>query len=179
MSATATDAANGTAEQLHGLIETDADIVPGDSGGSLIDADGRVIGIITAGSISQGAGDTDTDGYAVPINQAMAIADDIRNGRASDTVHIGPDAFLGISSSGSGQGGVVVAEVVPGSAAEAAGITAGSTITRIDGRAVTSADALRSVIAGSQPGDSVSVSWVDASGRSRTADVTLGTGPVG
>ena len=52
-----------------------------------------------------------------------------------------------------GIGGVVVADVVPGSGAEAAGITAGSTITRIDGRAVTSADALRSVIAESKPGE--------------------------
>jgi S1-C subfamily serine protease len=178
-SITATDAANGTAEQLYGLIETDADIVPGDSGGSLVDADGKVVGIITAGSISQGAGDTDTDGYAVPINQAMAIADDIRAGRASDTVHIGATAFLGITAASAGAGGVTVAEVVPGSGAEAAGITPGSTITSIGGREVTSAAGLRAVIAEARPGDSLSVTWVDASGRSRTADVTLGTGPVG
>ncbi len=178
-SITATDAANGSADQLHGLIETDADIVPGDSGGSLIDADGTVVGIITAGSISQGAGDPDTDGYAVPINQAMDIASDIRAGRASDTVHIGADAFLGITASSAGAGGVTVAEVVPGSGAEAAGITPGSTITGIGGRDVTSAAGLRAVIAEARPGDSLSVTWVDASGGTRTADVTLGTGPVG
>jgi S1-C subfamily serine protease len=109
----------------------------------------------------------------------MAIADDIRAGRASDTVHIGATAFLGITAASAGAGGVTVAEVVPGSGAEAAGITPGSTITSIGGREVTSAAGLRAVIAEARPGDSLSVTWVDASGRSRTADVTLGTGPVG
>ena len=99
-SITATNSPNGTSERLNGLIETDADIQPGDSGGSLIDADGTVIGIITAGSVAPSRnGETDTDGYAVPINQAMQIAQDIRDGKASDTIHIGASAFLGMQVS--------------------------------------------------------------------------------
>jgi S1-C subfamily serine protease len=179
-SITATDSSNGTSERLSGLIETDADIQPGDSGGSLIDADGNVIGIITAGSVapSRGGG-TDTDGYAVPINQAMDIARDIMAGKASDTIHIGASAFLGVQVSGQGSGGVVLKGVVDGSAAEKAGLAAGDTITKVDGQRIRSANDLRSALAPHSPGDTVRVTWTDAGGSSRTADITLGEGPVG
>lgn len=179
-SITATDSANGTSERLNGLIETDADIQPGDSGGSLIDADGKVIGIITAGSVAPSRnGETDTDGYAVPINQAMQIAQDIRDGKASDTIHIGATAFLGVQVSGRGSGGVVLSGVVDGSAAEKAGLAAGDTITRVDGQRVSSPTDLKAALAPKRPGDTVSVTWTDASGSSQTSDITLGEGPVG
>jgi S1-C subfamily serine protease len=181
-SITAMDSENGTSEQLEGLIETDAQIQPGDSGGSLVSSDAKVIGIITAGSVSAsptGKQQT-TDGYAIPINEALAIAQDIRDGKASDTVHIGASAFLGIkvASAGSSTGGVTVSGVVSGSAAAKAGITAGSTITAIDGTKVTSNTALRAAIAPHHPGDTVSISWTTAAGKSRTAQVTFGNGPV-
>jgi S1-C subfamily serine protease len=179
-SITATDSSNGTSERLSGLIETDADIQPGDSGGSLIDADGTVIGIITAGSVAPSrSGGADTDGYAVPINQAMDIARDIMAGKASDTIHIGPSAFLGVQVSGSGTGGVVLKGVVDGSAAEKAGLAAGDTITKVDGQRIRSANDLRSALAPHSPGDTVSVTWTDASGETQTSDITLGDGPVG
>jgi S1-C subfamily serine protease len=181
-SITAMDSENGTSEQLEGLIETDAQIQPGDSGGSLVSSDAKVIGIITAGSVSAsptGKQQT-TDGYAIPVNEALAIAQDIRDGKASDTVHIGASAFLGIkvASATSGSGGVTVSGVVTGSAADKAGITAGSTITAIDGTTVTSNAALRAAIAPHHPGDTVSISWTTAAGKSHTAKVTFGTGPV-
>jgi S1-C subfamily serine protease len=178
-SITATNASNGTSEQLSGLIETDADIEPGDSGGALIDADGTVIGIITAGSVSPGrGGETDTDGYAVPINQAMQIARDIMAGNASSTIHIGASAFLGVQVSGDSGRGVVLSGVVDGSAAERAGLAAGDTITRVDGARISSANDLKQALAGKSPGDQVSVTWVDGSGSSTTSDITLGEGPV-
>ncbi|MDA8437172.1 MAG: trypsin-like peptidase domain-containing protein [Actinomycetales bacterium] len=182
-SITATDSENGTSEELHDLIETDANIQPGDSGGALASSDGKVIGIITAGSVGpsttrDGAVRT-TDGYAVPINQALAIAQDIRDGKASSTVHIGASAFLGIQVAGSPTGtGIVVSGVIAGSAAEKAGITAGSTITALDGSRVTTNAELRALIAPHHPGDTVSISWTTAAGKSRTADVTLGSGPI-
>jgi S1-C subfamily serine protease len=182
-SITAMDSENGTSEQLHGLIETDADIQPGDSGGALASSDGKVIGIITAGSVgpstTRDGSVRTTDGYAIPINDALAIAQDIRDGKASSTVHIGASAFLGIQVAGSSAGtGIVVSGVVAGSAAEKAGITAGSTITALDGSRVTTNAELRALIAPHHPGDTVSISWTTATGTSRTADVALGSGPV-
>jgi S1-C subfamily serine protease len=180
-SITATDAENGTAEELKGLIETDAAIAPGDSGGALVSNDGKVIGIITAGSQSNAGGRTrTTDGYAIPINDAMAIAQDIRDGKASSTVHIGASAFLGISvaSSGTTRVGVTIAKVVSGSAAEAAGLKAGDTITALDGATVTTNASLRAAISPHHPGDTASITWTDTSGKSHTHDVTFGSGPV-
>lgn len=180
---TAMDSENGTSEELRDLIETDASIQPGDSGGALASSDGKVIGVITAGSVgaspTRNGALTTTDGYAVPINQALAIAQDIRDGKASSTVHIGASAFLGIQVAGSPTGaGIVVSGVIAGSAAEKAGITAGSTITALDGSRVTTNPELRALIAPHHPGDTVSISWTTAAGKSRTADVTLGSGPV-
>lgn len=187
---TATDSSDGTSEHLTGLIETDAPIQPGDSGGSLISSDAKVIGIITAGSTSgsgpmvRGAGDTatSTDGYAIPINEARSIADQIIAGKASSTVHIGGSAFLGVQvadkTNGSSVRGVVVAGTVEGSAAAKAGLSAGDVITAVDGKSVTGGDALKAALAKHRAGDSITVGWTSQSGTSHSTKVTLGAGPV-
>jgi S1-C subfamily serine protease len=179
-SITAMDSENGTSEDLTGLIETDAAIQPGDSGGALVSTEGKVVGIITAGSTSGGRTTGATDGYAVPINQALKIAQDIRDGKASSTIHIGESAFLGIQVAGSAgsANGVRVSGTVAGSAAAKAGIKAGDRITALDGQAVTTNASLRALIAPHHPGDTVRIAWVDASGASRSADITFGSGPV-
>jgi S1-C subfamily serine protease len=179
-SITAMNSESGTSEDLTGLIETDANIRPGDSGGALVSEKGKVIGIVTAGSVTNGASSSSTDGYAVPINQALEIAQQIRDGRASSTVHIGESAFLGISVSSSGQAGngVRVAGTVAGSAAARAGIVAGDRITSLDGQKVTDNASLRAIIAPHHPGDTVSISWVTASGAKHSTSLTFGTGPV-
>jgi S1-C subfamily serine protease len=180
---TAMDSENGVSEQLSGLIETDAAIQPGDSGGALVSADGTVIGMVTAGSVSNTAGvSKTTDGYAIPINQALAIAQDIRDGKSTGTNHLGTSAFLGITVSGSTSNranGVTIAGVVDGSAAAGAGLSIGDRITALGGTSVTTNASLRELIAPHHPGDTVSVTWVDAGSKSHTADVTFGTGPVG
>ena len=104
----------GNAEQLHGLIQTNAGIQPGDSGGPLVNTAGEVVGMNTAASsnISTTAFGTQsqqpaTQAFAIPISHATAIADQIEAGRASSTVHIGTTAFLGVevsSSAGSTSG---------------------------------------------------------------------------
>ena len=184
-SITAMDAANGASEQLTNLIETDANIQPGDSGGALAKSD-KVIGIVTAGSTSNtGSGNGGTDGFAIPINDALAIANDIRAGHASSTIHIGASAFLGISvrassfTGTSGVDGVSVARVLPNSAAGKAGLVAGDVITEIGGATVTDNTSLRDLIAPHHPGDTVSITWTDVRGASHTHDVTFGSGPVG
>jgi S1-C subfamily serine protease len=179
-SITAMDSANSTSENLTGLIETDAAIQPGDSGGALVSADGKVVGIITAGSTTGGRTTSSTDGYAVPINQAMQIAQDIRDGKASSTIHIGESAFLGIQVAGSGgaTNGVRIAGTVAGSGAAKAGLKAGDRITALDGQAVTTNASLRALIAPHHPGDTVRISWVDSAGKTHSADATFGSGPV-
>jgi S1-C subfamily serine protease len=106
----ASDQADGTSEQLSGLIQTDADIQSGDSGGPLVNADGEVIGVVTAASASNGSsygagagiGAADTEGFAVPIATAQQIVDQIKSGTASSTVHIGETGFLGVQTTSSG-----------------------------------------------------------------------------
>lgn len=181
-------------ESLTGLIETNADIQAGDSGGPLYDSQGEVVGIDTAASASQNV----SDGYAIPIETALGIAHRIESGQASSTVTIGLPAFLGVevasdaSSSGySGLGGAslgynngqsatqgaVVGGVIDGTPAASAGLTAGDTITAVDGTAIASSSDLTSALAQCKPGDSVTITWVDSAGASHSASVTLTSGP--
>jgi S1-C subfamily serine protease len=95
---------NGDSERLTGLIETDANVQPGDSGGPLLDAADRVIGMTTAASTGNrgfaGFGDEGgNDGYAIPIAHALAIAKRIESGQGSSTVHVGGTAWLGVQVS--------------------------------------------------------------------------------
>ena len=179
------DPANGTAQRLTGLIKVDAAIRPGDSGGALASADGKVVGIVTAGEA--GSSDSDTGapkaGFAVPINQALAIEQQIVAGHSSATVHIGPTAFLGVQVrtgvSGGATPGALVVGVVPGTAADRAGIVPGDVITGVDGHVVASPDDLTAALGSYRPGDTVTVRWTDPFGTSQSATVRLGTGPVG
>ena len=111
-SITASDELSNVSEQLTGLIETNAPIQPGDSGGSLVNSYGQVIGMDTAaGSSDQTQGQsstaTATQAYAIPINEAVSIAQQIESGTTTADVHIGATAFLGleIGSSSTGSSG--------------------------------------------------------------------------
>jgi S1-C subfamily serine protease len=183
---TATDAMGGNAETLSNLIGTDADIQSGQSGGPLVDASGAVVGVDVAASSGVAYGSSDTSGYAIPIDDALAAARAIVAGQESVGVHVGGTAFLGVQlgsgwqyAAGSGASGVAVAAVVAGSAAEAAGLAAGDTITTVDGTAVSSSEELSAVIGGHDVGDRLLVTWIDAAGSAHRATVRLGAGPVG
>ena len=186
-------------ESLKSLIETDADVVPGDSGGPLLDAEGEVIGIDTAASSG-----TKIDGYAIPIERALTIVKTILSGDETTTVTIGAKAYLGVeiaadaassdASYGYGGGshdaygsdessyqsstGATVAGVVDQTPAADAGLVAGDTITAVAGDVVTSADDLTTALAGHEPGDTVNVTWTDSFETSHTATVTLGSSPL-
>ena len=96
-SITAQDEVSGSTEQLNGLFETNADIVPGYSGGALVNEAARVVGMVTAASEGYQfwAGETPA-GYAIPITAARSVAAQIIGGESSGTVHIGSTAFLGV-----------------------------------------------------------------------------------
>jgi S1-C subfamily serine protease len=168
-SITATDSSGQDAEQLTGLIEVAADVEAGDSGGPLYDAEGEVAGMSTAASSSGG------QAYAIPIDTALSIADQIIDGVDDETVHQGYPAFLGVSVLATG--GATVAEVVPGGPAETAGLAAGDVITAIGGTAIGSADDVSTVLGSHSPDDEVTVTWTDPAGQSQAATVTLATGP--
>ena len=181
---TASDESSGSSEQLTGLIEVNADIQSGDSGGALASASGQVVGMNTAASTGYSMGPrggrtaSGGTGYAIPINQALDIAHRIESGTASDTVHIGSSAFLGVSVSDAGQG-ALVQQVVPGGAADQAGLAAGDTVTAINGKTVDSATTLTNLMDTFHPGDTVTLTWVDESGQQQSGSATLAEGPVG
>jgi S1-C subfamily serine protease len=173
-SITATDESGQSGERLTGLIEVNAAIISGDSGGPLYNAKGEIVGMDTAASANQAV---TSAAYAIPIDNAVKIADRIESGVETSTIHIGLPAFLGVGVGAGGTQGAAVTRLLDGGPAGDAGITEGSTITAIDGKQVTSADTLKSTLAKYEPGNRVSVRWTDPAGTSHSATVTLGTGP--
>jgi putative serine protease PepD len=161
---------------LEDLLQTDAAINPGNSGGPLVDAQGRVIGINTAIANPSTAQNV---GFAIPISNAGAIIDQLRNGRQP--------AFLGVRSENldvakaAGRAvavdrGAFVTVVVSGSPADVAGLRTGDVVVRIDDKPVDSAAQLGSVVRRYRPGDKVTV-VVDRDGTELSVEATLSEGP--
>jgi putative serine protease PepD len=161
-------------------IQTDAAINPGNSGGALVDTEGRLIGVNTAiatlgGSLGgqQAQGGSIGLGFAIPVDQARRVADELtRTGRATH-------ALIGIQvPSRATVNGAEVIEVTPDGPAAQAGIPRGSVITRVDDRIIDGGDALIAEVRTHAPGDNVTVTYTDANGSNpRTVEVTLGTAP--
>ena len=167
----ANDALTGSTETLNGLIQLDANIRPGDSGGPTVNSANQVIGMNTAASQNYHLGRG--QGFAIPINEAMAIAGQIRSGASSPTVHIGPSAFLGVGVNDA-PGGAIVRQVIPTGPAAGAGINVGDVISSINGQPVNSATALTNILDQHHPGDGVDVGL-----GGRNTNVTLAGGPPG
>ena len=180
-------------ETLDGLIQFQAAVVSGDSGGPVLDADGEVVGMTTAASSGPGT----TIAYAITIENALAVVHQIESGATADGITLGYPAFLGValsspsSSLGAGLGGLgafgasgspvsgaTIAGVIAGTPAESAGLVAGDVITAVDGKAVASSDALSGALDGQKPGDRVTITWVSGTtGAASSATVTLIAGP--
>lgn len=171
-------------ETLSGLIESDAVIYEGDSGGALVNSSGQVVGMITAGQAQGFRSAGSNVGYAIASDTALSIVNRIRAHENASDLTYGQSAFLGVqvqtldAATAAQLGlnvssGALVVAVVGGSPAESAGLTRNSVITNLGGTAVTSADTLGPAIRAHQSGDQVSVTWVNSSG-SHTATVTLG-----
>jgi S1-C subfamily serine protease len=213
-----------TQETLHNMIETNANIVSGDSGGPLANSAGLVIGMDTAGNDGGFAVQQSSAGYAIPINAALAVAQQIAQGQASSTVTIGYPPFMGIfigqgsnsdpqaqagqQNGGNGFGGfggnggtgnsgcytsdrnlvapqtianvnsgTLILGTVCGGPAAAAGMTAGSVITAVNGQAIGSPESLTGVVSKFQPGTTISVTWVSPSGQRSVSSIALTAGP--
>jgi S1-C subfamily serine protease len=175
----------GGAEHLQGLIQTDALIRPGDSGGALADTSGQVVGLITAGLQSTEPTRGSTVGFAIPTDGALAIAEQIRTGTTSGSVIVGPTGFLGVQVADPRPGstgpvgrtsGALVVGVVQGTPAAKA-IPPSVVITAVDGVKVDSAASLGDVLHQHRPGEVVTVTWVGA-GSTESVSVRLrGGGP--
>jgi len=174
----AEDSLTGSSEEVNGLIEVAADVRPGDSGGPLVNGAGQVIGVVTAASVNYQMGPAGK-GFAIPINDAMAVAGQIRSGAASGDVHIGPPVLLGVGVSTQPRRGpgIIVRDVMVGGPAEQAGIAIGDVLMDVDGTSLDSATTLTYVLDRHYPGDVVNLAWIDGSGQQRTGKATLVPGP--
>jgi S1-C subfamily serine protease len=181
-SITASDQSGQGSEQLTGMIEIEAPIQAGDSGGPLASRAGKVIGMDTAASASgRRSRGGPTSGFAIPINRALTIAAQIRNGDSSGGAAIGGRGYLGIQVQTSdpltGSGGAQVVATTPGSPAAVAGLESGDVITSLNGQPVSSADDLTTRLGQTKPGQRVTVGWTDQSGDARSAQLRLTSGP--
>lgn len=163
---------DGTASRLTGLIELASDIVPGDSGGAVVDAAGKVVAMNVAAS----SGTSTVTGYAIPISTVMSVVNAVEAGQSSATVTLGYGGYLGIGLTSSSS--ATVYGVVRGGPAAAAGLVGGDTITAIGGTAVTTADDVHAAVAAHHAGDKVTVTWTTRAGSTRFATVTLGEAPI-
>lgn len=138
------------------MIQTDAPINPGNSGGALADKNGRVIGINTAIQTDGFSGTNAGVGFAIPIDDAVRIADLLV---AGDPIEAG---FLGVTgrSPEDGSAGVEIVEVTSGSAAESAGLQSGDRVLSLDGAPVTQIQELAGLVLAHQAGDEVTLEVV-------------------
>jgi len=157
-------------------IQTDAAINPGNSGGALVDMNGNLIGVNSAiaslgGGQSSGGGQAGSIGlgFAIPVDQAKRIADQLIS---TGTVQY---ASLGVKLTDDNSGrGATVAGVVDGGPAAAAGLDKGALITKLDDHVIDGPEALIAAVRSKAPGDTIALTYDDPSGSSRTTQVTLG-----
>jgi S1-C subfamily serine protease len=155
---------------IDNVIQTDAALNPGNSGGPLLDAHGRVIGINSQIATGGGAsGGSVGIGFAVPVNTAKTVIPQLEIAGHVER------AYLGIQGAAA-PGGVRVQALQPGSPAVDAGISEGDVLEKLGGKAVRSMDDVSAILAAHAPGDVVEVE-VNSGGIARTVEATLADRP--
>jgi putative serine protease PepD len=161
------DTGRGT---MTGLVQTDASISSGNSGGPLVNAVGQVIGINTAVAASGGGTAAENIGFAIAIDRALPVIERLRSGtEASDPGYLG----VTLADPGDGSRGAVLSAVASGSPADDAGLRVGDLVTALDGTAVDGAASLVAAVQVHAPGETV-VATYTRDGEERDATVTLG-----
>jgi putative serine protease PepD len=157
---------NPNPSAIGGAIQTDAAINHGNSGGPLIDAYGRVIGVNS--QIQSSGGGSNGVGFAIPSNTVKNIATQLIAGKAVK------HAFMGVELADSASPpGALLQQVIAGSGAAKAGLKGGDVVVSVDGQTVSSGDDLSSAIDQHRAGDKVTVTYV-RDGKQHTVTVTLG-----
>jgi S1-C subfamily serine protease len=164
-------------QTMYDMVQTDAAIAPGSSGGALLDGDGSVIGITTAMAVGESG--SEGVGFAVPIDLARSVADQLITSGRVVNVWIGIQGQE-VDSATATQlrigGGAMVAEVKAGSPAERGGVAARDVIVGVDGRPISSMEELVMALRVQKPGSTVSLAVVRG-GRPHTVRVTLAERP--
>src|SRR5438067_4147361 len=154
---------------ISGVIQTDAAINHGNSGGPLLNMSGEVVGITT--QIESDSGGNEGVGFAVPSSTISSGASKLVNGKTIEHPYLG--VFVQTAANRSG---AQVARVKSGSPAAGAGLKAGDVITAFAGQTIQSPDELTAAVATKAPGDKVSVTYV-RNGTTKTTQVTIGNRP--
>jgi putative serine protease PepD len=155
---------------ITGSIQTDAAINHGNSGGPLLDLDGKVVGVNA--QIESESGGNDGVGFAIPSSTVKSIVTQILEDGSVQHAYLG----VSVTAAADGTPGAQLADVRSGTPAAEAGLQAGDVLTAVDGDAVSSAAALQSAIDAKKPGDRVILDYL-RDGAHRTVTVTLGTRP--
>ena len=170
------DTGSGGEGSVFPAIQTDAAINPGNSGGALVDLDGNVVGINsairTSGTTAESQGGSIGLGFAIPIDEARPIVQQLAAGETPTHARIGVTVSDAVATSGITTAGAKVEETTPGSAGEKAGLEAGDVITSVDGVPVNGADGLVATIRKYRPGDEVTVSY-ERGGSTEKTTLTL------
>lgn len=165
-------------------IQTDAAINPGNSGGALLNMNGEVIGINSAKLAST---EVEGMGYAIPISRVSDIIDNLMNQTTRTKVDSDKQGTIGIKGINVTSDvqekynlpeGIYVSEVTSGSAADKAGITSGSVITKFDGKSVTDIESLQDLLQYYEAGETVELTLQVPDGDSykeKTVSITLGS----
>jgi serine protease Do len=157
------------------LIQTNASINSGNSGGGLFDGNGNLVGIVNAkdsGTTSSGA-TIEGIGFAIPVNTAMDVAQElITNGRVTDRATIGISLQELSQPTGRYEAGLYITNVMKGSGAEKAGLQAFDRITGVEGKDISTYAELSAVLRTKKVGDTITLTIV-RDGETKDVDVTL------
>jgi putative serine protease PepD len=165
-------------------VQTDAAINPGNSGGALADMNGRVVGITSAiaslGSSSGGGGGGQQSGsiglgFAIPINQAKRIGDQLATQGFANQAVLGVGVAQDQTGGAPTETGATLGSITPGGPAASAGLKPGDVVTKIDDRLIDDGDSLVAAVRAENPGAQVTLTVQSAGGQPRQVPVTLGT----
>lgn len=155
-------------------IQTDAAINPGNSGGALVNMNGELVGMNSAIATMGGGEDAGQSGsiglgFAIPVDQAKRIADELVSTGTASHASLG----VQVSNDATVQGAKIV-DITQGGAAASAGLPNGAVVTKVDDRPISGAGALVAAVRSKAPGEKVTLTYVQPPGDPQTVQVTLG-----